>query len=81
MVDGGTLVGDLETALAHSEVHGVHVDHAWEWLVLSGLGHVGFLVLVNGHLDLNLLASPLSYRLNEATKARMRVDRLIKNKS
>ena len=81
MVDGRTLVSYLETALAHSKVHGIHVDHPREWLVLCCLSHVRFLVLVDRYLNFYLATSPLSDGLYQATEARVRVDCLIKNKS
>jgi len=40
VVDSLAFVGDLKAALAHTEVHGIHVNFTWIWFVFSWLSHV-----------------------------------------
>mmetsp|Transcript_5437 Transcript_5437/g.9172 ORF Transcript_5437/g.9172 Transcript_5437/m.9172 type:complete len:339 (+) Transcript_5437:1060-2076(+) len=74
MADGHALVGYLEAALAHAEVHGVHEDAPGVGLVLSGLRQIGFLVLVNRHPNIHFLAATLANRLYQAGEAGVGVD-------
>ena len=54
------LIGDLQAALTHSKVHGVHVDLAGEGLVFRRFRHVCALVLEQGHADLDFFAAALT---------------------
>ena len=74
MINGRALVGDLKATLAHAEVHGIHVDLAGVWFLLRGTSSVGFLVLEDGHLDVDLLTPALSDGLYEPRKPRMWVN-------
>ena len=56
---------DLETGASHAEMHRVHIYAAGEGLALGRLGP-GVLILVNWHLDLDLLLATLVDRLRQA---------------
>ena len=66
MIDCLAFVGNLQAALTHAEVHGVHVDLTWKWLVLRGFRHVCLLVLENWHLNFDLCTSSLADRFYKA---------------
>lgn len=55
-------------------MHGVHVDLAWVWLIFSGASSVGFLVLKDGHLNVDFLTPAFSDRLDEPRKPWMWVN-------
>ena len=80
MVDALALIGYLQAALAHSEVHGVHVDASWVWFFVSWLCNVGIHIFVNWHSDIDFLASSLPNGLHESGESWMRVYCLINNK-
>ena len=81
MVNVLTFVSNLKATLTHAEMHGVHVDVPREWLILCYFRHICVLILEDGHLDLNFLASPLSDRFDKAGKSGMTIDRLVNTKS
>ena len=60
MVNGRTLVGDLETTLAHAESHRIHIDHARVRLVLAGFIHHCINVLEKRYLNVYLFTSSLT---------------------
>lgn len=74
MINGRALIGNLETALTHTEMHGVHVDLAWVWFIFCGASSVGFLVFKDGHLNVDFLTPAFSDRLDESRKSWMRVN-------
>lgn len=69
VVDGSALVGYLQAALAHAEVHGVHVDLARVGLICCCFRHVGIYIFVDGHLNIDLLTSSFSYGLRQTSKS------------
>jgi hypothetical protein len=66
MVHGLGLVSDLETRTPHAEVHRIHVNLAWKWLILGLKVHVCFLILVQRYFDANFLCSSFSYALGNS---------------
>ena len=80
MVECAALIGYLQAALAHSEVHGVHVNGTREWLLFGSNGHISVFVFVDRYLDLNFFAPALSYRLYQTRKSRMPIYCLVKYK-
>lgn len=79
MVQSLAFICNLQTALSHSEMHGVHVDEAWIRLILRGLREVGVLILINWNSNIYFLASPFSYGLCNSSKTGMRVASDIKD--
>lgn len=55
-------------------MHRVHVDEAWEGLVVCGLGHIRLLILVNRHFDFDFPASSLADRLDQTGEPRMGIN-------
>lgn len=80
MVDGGTLICDLEARLTHSKVHGVHIDLSWVGLTLSWFSHIGIDVMEEWNPDINFLSTSLSDRFYQAGKSRVSIDGLINDK-
>lgn len=74
------LVGDLEAALTHAKVHGIHVDEPGIGLVFRSFSKVGLLVLVYWYFYVDFRASSLSDGLNKTRKSRVRVNSLIDDK-
>ena len=79
MIDGRTLVGDLETTLAHSKMHGIHVNFSRKWLIISRFCHIGKFIFEDRDSDLNLLSSFLSNRFYQSGKPWMWINCLVKN--
>lgn len=61
------LISELQTAAAHPEVHGIHVDHSRIGFTFSCL-QVCFYVNIQWNLDINFLLAPLTNRLGKAQK-------------
>lgn len=73
-------IGNLEAALAHTEVHSVHVYLPGVRLVFGSLSHVSMGILENWNFYVNLRPSSLSNGLHETRKSRVRVNCLIDDK-
>ena len=73
VVNGLGFESDLEAAVAHAEMHGVHVDLARIRLFLGGHSHVRILILEYRHHYLHFLASPLPYRFHQSREPWMRI--------
>ena len=77
VVDVHSLIGDLETGGTHAEVHGVHVDHAWHWLLLCLLIHNCVFIFEQWYLNVYFLTSPLVDGLGETQESWVRAGYLL----
>ena len=74
-------VSNLKATLTHTEMHGVHVDISWKWLILCNFCHFCVVILEDGHLDLYFLASPFTNRFDKARESGVTIDGLVNTKS
>lgn len=72
MINIFCLVCDLQAGTAHTEVHAVHINLTRVRLSFGGLAHVRVLILVQGHLNVDLLLAALVDRLRQTEESRMR---------
>jgi hypothetical protein len=70
MLNSLRLVRQLQTAAAHPEVHGVHVDHARIGILLCRL-KAGVPVYVEWNLNVDLLLTALTDGLGESKEPRV----------
>ena len=80
VIDRLALIGNLEAALTHAEVHRVHVDLPRIWLIFCSLCHVCLFIWENWNFNVYLRPSSLSNGLNETRKSWVRVDCLVDDK-
>lgn len=59
MINIFRLVCDLKAGTAHTKVHSVHINLPGVRLSFGGLAHISVLILVEGHLDVDLLLAAL----------------------
>ena len=71
VVDSLALVGDLQAALTHTEVHGVHIDESGVRLVFCCLCHIRLFVFENWYFYVYFRPSSLPNGFDETRKPRI----------
>ena len=80
MVDRLALIGDLQAALTHTKVHGVHVDEPWIRFIIRSLCHISLFVLENWYFYVHFRTPSLPNGFDETRKPRVWVNSLINYK-
>lgn len=80
MVDRLALIGDLQAALTHTEVHGIHVDEPWIRFVIRSLCHISLFILENWYFYVHFRPSSLPNGFDETRKPRVWVNSLVNYK-